>query len=399
MAIHRLSDTKVRNSRPGLKGDGGGLWLRTQVGKDGDLKRSWLFRYGKHWHGLGSVDDVPLAKARELRQRCREMLREGIDPIANKKARKSEAALTGAKAKTFEDYAGEFLREHAAEWRSTKNGWYETLRGYAYPVIGKMLLKDVDTTMVLKVLQPHWATKTTTMSRLRGRIEKILTAATVQGYRTGENPARWKGHLKELLPAPSKIAPVQNMEAMPYGEIGGFMEELCRKDSVPARALEFTILVAARSNEVLGAKFDEIDGDVWTIPAERTKRNREHRVPLSPRALAIIEAMRAIRHSDFVFPGGRGGKPHETCMRDVLKDLGRQVTVHGFRSSFRDWTSEQTATPHDVAEAALAHTRRDKTVTSYRRTDFLEKRRRLMQQWAEFCSMPKVEAEVRKLRA
>ncbi len=378
MAIHRLNDRKMRTSKSGLLCDGAGLWLRTQLGKNGELKRSWLFRYGKHWHGLGSLDDVGLAEAREARTACRKLLREGVDPIAAKRQTRSAAAVANAKAITFEECARQYVIAKASEWRSARNGWIETLDRYAFPIIGPLQVKDVDTGLVLKVIEPDWATKTQTMSRLRGRIEKILAWAAVRGYRSKENPARWTGHLAEALPRKPKP---ENFAAVPYAEVGAFMAQLREAPGVAARALEFLILTATRSGEVLGAKWDEVDlaKAMWTIPADRTKAHREHRVPLSPRAVEILREMEGIRHSDHVFPGRGGGRPNGLTLRYVMRDMGRTETVHGFRSAFGTWSEEQTGFPAAVVEAALGHIKGDKVEAAYKRGDILMKRRKLME--------------------
>jgi len=276
--------------------------------------------------------------------------------------------------------------------------WLKSLTDHAMPLIGALPVARIDTPLVLKVLQPIWQTKTETASRVRGRIEAVLDWAKVSGLREGENPARWKGHLDHLLPKPSRVTPIEHHAALPYTEIGAFLVELRERATVPAAALEFAILTAARTGEVLGAQWGEIDGGVWTIPGDRTKTHREHRVPLAPAALAVLD--RQERRDGFVFSREDGTRLNKNAMLETLWAMGRRdLTVHGFRSTFRDWAGEHTNFPRELAEAALAHVVGDKAEQAYRRGDALERRRKLMTAWAAYCAKPATSGEVMLIRA
>jgi len=393
--IHRLTAVKVDTvKKPGLYADGGGLWLRVKEGSGGPAK-SWLFRYavnGKdRWCGLGATHTVTLAEAREFARQARHLRLNGEDPIENKRATKSRRAIEAAKSITFKECADEYLRQNASTWRSAQHGhdWAGSLKRYAYPVLADLQVKDIDVTLVLKVLEPLWEKRTVTAARLRGRIENVLAWATVRGYRAGDNPARWTGHLQQALPEPRKVAPVEHLASMPYSEIAAFMAELRGIDGVVPRALEFAILTACRSGEILGARWAEIDlkARVWTIPAARTKANREHIVPLSDRAVEILEGL--LGDGEVVFPGPRSGgeSTNRMSLRALLVEhMGRKLTVHGFRSSFRTWVAEQTNFPREVAEAALGHVNGDKVEASYQRGKMVERRRELMEAWSRFCA-------------
>lgn len=392
--VGKLSAVAVaRLTRPGLYGDGGGLWLQVKRGS-----RSWLFRYTRHGKahalGLGPVHTVTLAEARARARECRRLLLEGVDPLEARRAAKRATTETP----TFDECAASYIEAHRAGWRNAKHAaqWAATLRAYASPVIGALPVAEVDTAHVVRVLAPIWTSKTETATRLRGRIEAILDWARVQGYRAGENPARWRGHLDHLLADPGRVKRVQHFAALPWQDVGAFMADLRQQDGMAARALEFAILTACRSGEARGARWREIDFDaaLWIVPAERMKAKREHRVPLSTQALALLR--RLPRVDELVFPG-RGGRPlSDMSLTAVLRRMGRDVTVHGFRSSFRDWAAEATAYPREVAEHALAHRLPDKTEAAYQRGDLIEKRRRLMQDWADFCD--RLPAEVVPLR-
>lgn len=390
-ATDRLTAVQVRNKRKaGRYADGGGLYL--QVGPTGG--KAWLFRYKidkrEHFMGLGSCDVVDLKEARAKARECRRLLLEGIDPIATRDA--ARATRRQHDSKTFAECAGAYIKSHRTGWRNDKHAsqWGNTLATYCGPVFGAMPVQNIDTARIMRVLEPLWTKKNETARRVRGRVEKILDWATVHGYRTGENPARWRGHLDKLLPPPSKVAPVEHHPALPHAEIAAFMKELRAHEAVSARALEFAILTAARTNEVIGAKWTEIelegaDGPVWTIPAERMKARREHRVPLSAPALRLLE--RLPREGEYVFPGGVQGRPlSNMAMAELLKGMRPDITVHGFRSTFRDWAGEATNFPREVAEAALAHTLKDKTEAAYRRGDAFNKRRVMMDAWADYCA-------------
>lgn len=418
--IGKLTPAKVKNAAaPGIYGDGGGLWLN--IGRTG--AKSWLLRYMLNGRsremGLGPLHTVGLAEARDRAQAARRLLLDGIDPLEAKhgeKARKTAAAVTFRKA------AEAYVKAHRAAWRNEKHAWQweQTLEAHAFPVIGELPVGAVDTGHVTKILEPIWTTKAETASRVRGRIEAVLDYAKTRGWRNGENPARWRGHLENALPARAKVAKVQHHPALPWQTIAGFMAELGEEDGTAALALRFTILTAARTNEVIGATWGEMDlspprtvtigqdengnpitmveGALWTAPPERMKAQKEHRVPLSEPALAVLRQMSALRQSDApdepVFHGGKGGKGRgplsNMAMLALLRRMGcGDLTVHGFRSTFRDWAAETTGYRREVVEAALAHTIDSKVEAAYRRGDLLTKRRELMDSWANYCTTPK----------
>ncbi len=392
-AIQRLSTTKVRTAKAGMWCDGGGLYLQCTAGTDGRLRKSWLFRYAtkgrERQMGLGSLDTVSLAEAREGAANCRRLHLAGVDPIEHRDAARMQAALDAAKAMTFDECRDAYLKAHAAGWRNAKHRqqWESTLKTYCSPVFGKVSVQAVDVALVMKAVEPIWTTKPETASRLRGRIESILDWARVRDMRTGDNPARWRGHLDQLLPAPNKLRKVRHHAALPYPEIGAFMVELRGRDGVAALALEFAILTATRTNEVLGARWDEIDGQVWTIPASRMKAGREHRVPLSDKAMTIIKRMKAVRANDYIFPGDRREMLSNMALLMTLRRMGRgDLTTHGFRATFRTWAAERSQFPREVVESALAHVIGNKVEAAYQRGDLFDKRRRLMDAWAEYCA-------------
>jgi integrase len=410
MATGKLTDLSVRRSKPGkLLGDGGNLWLQV-TGDPGQPARSWLFRYARsgreRYMGLGSYPDVVLAQARELAQDARKLLREGKDPIEEKRAREARTKLTEARGMTFRECAETYIDAHRAGWKSAKHAaqWCSTLQTYAYPVIGDLPVDRIGVEHLLEILKPIWNTRTETASRLRGRIEKILDWATFKKQRTGENPARWKGHLSNDFQPRRKVARAKHHPALPYRELPAFMHELKTEEGVSARALEFTVLTIARTSETTGARWPEMDlvSKIWTRPPSRMKGDREHRVPLSDRAIAILKDMAAIRESEFVFPSPlkRGQRLSNMAMLTTIRrmngddpqwvdptyDPSRPIVPHGFRSSFRDWASEQTNFANEVCEMALAHAIKDETEAAYRRGDLLEKRRALMNAWAGFCA-------------
>jgi integrase len=357
--------------------------------------KSWVFRFkqaGKlRVMGLGPLHTIGLADAREKARECRRLRLEGKDPIEDRKVGRAAARLDAAKTITFKECAETYIAAHKAAWRNAKHAyqWPATLGTYVYPHFGALPVQGVDVGLVMKALEPIWTTKPETASRVRGRIESIIDWATARGYRRGENPARWRGHLENLLPNRRKVRRVAHYPALPYAEIGAFMVELRQQEGVGARALEFTILTAARTGEVIGAKWSEINfaDRLWVVPAERMKAGKEHRVPLSDSAIAILEKMHAIRLNDYVFPGGRRGRPLSgMAMLMLMRRLARSdLTVHGFRSTFRDWAAELTAFPAEVAEMALAHTVSDRVEAAYRRGDLFQKRRQLAEAWATFC--------------
>ncbi len=390
---------------PGLFADGGGLYL--QVAPTG--AKTWIFRFQlagrRRDMGLGSAGVYSLAEARQKAVDARRLVAEAIDPIEHRAGQAAAGALAAVKAMTFRACADQYISSHRAGWRNPKHAaqWPATLSTYVYPSFGALPVQAVDVGLVMMAVEPIWATKPETAGRVRGRIESILDWATARGYRQGENPARWRGHLENLLPARSKVRRVEHHAALPYPEIGAFVIELRQQEGVAARALEFAILTAARTGEVIGARWDEINiaARLWTIPAERMKAAKEHRVPLSDAALAIVDAMAAIRTGDHVFPGGRAGRPiSNMAMLMLLRRMGRgDLTAHGFRSSFRDWAAERTGFPAEVAEMALAHAVADKVEAAYRRGDLFEKRRQLAEAWAKFCGAPTAEGRVVPIRA
>ena len=379
--------------RRGYYGDGGGLFL--QVSASGS--KSWVFRFKEadklHEMGLGATHTIGLAEAREKARECRRLRLDGIDPIEARKIARAQARLDAAKAVSFKDCAERYITSHGAGWRSPTHAaqWPSTLRIYVYPVFGSLPVQGIDVGLVLKVLEPIWSVKPETASRVRGRIESVLDWGTARGYRQGDNPARWRGHLENLLPGKLKVRRVKHHAALPYAEIGDFIAQLKSQEGVGARAFEFTILTAARTGEVIGATWSEMNiaEQLWVVPAERMKSGKEHRVPLSEAPLAILEQMQAIRQGDFVFPGGKARLPiSNMAMMMTLRRMGRgDLTVHGFRSSFRDWAAERTDFPSEVAEMALAHAVSSKVEAAYRRGDLFQKRRQLMDTWSRFCTV------------
>jgi integrase len=395
--VGRLSAVALQKLKPGMHADGGGLYLQVTAGG----ARTWVYRFMLHHRaremGLGPLHIVALSAAREKARECRRLRHEGIDPIEARKAQRTEEHLAAATAMTFQECAERYIEAHKAGWRNPKHAaqWPSTLATYVYPVFGDLPVQAVDVGLVTAALEPIWNAKPETASRVRGRIESVLDWATVRGHRKGENPARWRGHLDKLLPARSKVRKVEHHPALPYAEMGHFVADLREQEGVAAHALEFLILTATRTGEVIGARWDEFDLDekLWTVPGVRMKAGKEHRVPLSGRALAIIDEMKASRVNDheFVFPGGKPRKPlSNMAMLKVLQRIGRDdLTAHGFRSSFRDWAAERTGFPHEVAEMALAHTLNDKVEAAYRRGDLFQKRRQLMDAWTKHCEASK----------
>jgi integrase len=385
----KLSARKAATlSEPGRHGDGAGLYLSISEGED-TLRRRWVYlftRGGKlREMGLGGFPEVPLAAARIERDKWASVLRSGGDPIGLRKAEK--AASRGVP--TFGKLADEVIEGKGAEWRNEKHRqqWVMTLNEYAAPIRNRPV-NEIDTDDVLGVLRPLWLKHPETASRLRGRIEHVLDAARAKGFRQGPNPALWRGHLDKLLPKRSKVARGHHA-AMPYEQVARFIGEVRKRDAVGALAIEFTVLTAARTGEVLGATWGEIDlkSAVWTIPAKRMKASRIHRVPLSNRAVAILKKLEKIRIGDFVFPGRKPGRPlSNMSMEMILRRMKVQnATMHGFRSSFRDWVGNETQFAREVAEAALGHVVGDAAEQAYRRGDALEKRRGLMEAWAKYC--------------
>jgi len=393
--IDRLTALSIKAAGAGYHADGANLYLRVAPKAGG---RGWIFRYSIAGRvrdmGLGSYPEIGLAAARELAEKYRKLVKEGSDPIEYRRAQRATVRLAAAKNLTFDECAREYLNEHESKWRSAKHRaqWGSTLKRYAFPAFGKLPASAIDVGLVLKCLKPIWNDKPETASRLRGRIEAVLDWASVHGYRHGENPARWKGNLKGALPSRSSLRDVEHHSALPYPEIGSFMTALRERNDVAALALEFTILTAARTAETIGATWDEVDltEKVWKIPAGRTKAKREHRVPLSASALAVLRKLETIRDQDFLFPGLKRGRPlSDMAMLVLLKCLARRdLTVHGFRSTFRDWAADRTNFQREVVEMALAHRVGSEAELAYRRSDFFERRRRLMAAWADYCDRP-----------
>ena len=408
--VERLTAIGVaRLKKPGYHNDGEGLYLQVSPGG----AKSWIFRFKidkrPREMGLGSLKAFSLAEARRRAKDARQLLADGLDPIA-RRAEVSESAaaasVKAANALTFCKAADQYIEAHEASWKNAKHAyqWRQTLDTYAKPVIGNLPIAAVDTDLVLQVLRPIWATKTETATRLRGRMEKVLDWAKALKHRTGDNPAAWRGNLDKLLANPNKIAPVVNHPALPYTEIGAFMAELRARPGISALATEFIILTAVRTGEALGARWSEIDTDgrVWTVPAQRTKMNKEHRVPLSDAAVKCLKKARTLDpDSEYVFPGRAPGtqQSNMACLA-LLRRMGRtDIVTHGFRSTFRDWAAEQTSYPRDVAKMALAHAIADSTEAAYRRGDLLEKRRALMADWARHCGRVHTAATVTPIRS
>jgi len=400
--INRLTATSVKNKPPGMHADGGSLYLLVKA--DGK-NRSWIFRYrdrvtGKlRDMGLGPTWDVSLAEARERAAGYRRQLRDGQDPLAAKHAQRAEAKSRHEKRMPFGRCAELYIETHRNGWRNPKHAqqWDSTLRTYC-AAIWAQPVDAIDTAQVMRCLDPIWTTKTETASRLRGRIESVLAWATVRGLRTGDNPAQWRNHLDQLLPARNKVQAVEHRPALPYAEVAEFMAELRQRDTLAARALELQILTATRPGEAAGAQWDELDldGAVWTIPPARMKAGKEHRVPLAPAALKLLKALP--RNSASVFPGVKGKPITTDAAMKMLKELRSGLTAHGFRSTFRDWAAETTSHPREVIEAAMAHRLKDAAEAAYQRGDLLQRRAVLMKDWAGYCATVRKGATVTALK-
>lgn len=391
--IRVLTALKIKqNLKPGMYADGLGLYLKVRPGNS----KSWIFRYrtGRKLRdmGLGPFHTVSLAEAREKAEVCRIMRLKGLDPLDERFKEQQAKTVEVPEAITFEKCAETYITTHKAGWKNGKHAdqWTATLQTYVYPIFKGKPVTAIDDAIVLKVLQPIWKEKTETASRVRGRIERILDWARVMKYRTGENPARWKGHLDHLLPKRSKVATIVHHAALPIDETPAFIQTLRREKTVVARAFEYCILNATRTSETLGMRWTEFDekAGLWTVPAERMKAGRDHRIPLSRRSVQILAEMQELRISDFAFPGGVKDRPLSSMVfLMLLRRLGRNdITAHGFRSTFRDWAAERTDFPNEVVEMALAHTISNKVEAAYRRGDLFEKRRQLAEAWAEFCA-------------
>lgn len=394
--INKLAATKVnRVTKPGRYGDGAGLWL--QVAKAGT--KSWIFQFS--WRGrarqlgLGSLRAVSLADARKKAADARAMVAKNIDPIATKREARRQVEAVAARQLRFEDAAEDYIEVHAPGWRNPKHRdqWSATLKNYAYPVIGKLDVADIETSHILKILRPIWNEIPETAGRVRGRIENVLDAAKAAGHRSGDNPARWKGHLDHLLPPLTKIKKVRHHPALPYEKMPDFMALLRKREGISARALEVLILTASRTGALIGMQDCELDLDdgVWTVPASRMKGGKEHLVPLCGRAVRILRALPRDKSNPHLFAGSSDGSHITTAaMLALMKRIAPEYVPHGFRSTFTDWANETTATPHHVIEMALAHTIENKVEAAYRRGTLFEKRRELMTAWEEFLFPPRV---------
>jgi integrase len=391
--IDLLSATKVKSlKKPGDYLDGRGLYLQVR----NQSSKSWILKYSMQKRaremGLGSAFDFDLADARDMRDRYRKLVKLGVDPIEHRKTETAERTAEKAKAVTFKDAATRYIAANRSGWKNIKHAsqWEATLKAYAYPTIGALPVQAIDTALLMKVLEPIWSTKPETASRVRGRIESVIAAAKARGEFKGENPATWKGHLDKLLSKTSKVRSVENHAALPYADLPAFVIELHKREGIAASALEFLILTAARTGEVLGATWDELDlrKSVWTIPDERMKNGREHQVPLSAPAVAVLERMSKITNGgNYVFFGQSSGRSlSNMALLVLLRRMERHdITSHGFRSTFRDWAADH-GYQDAVAEAALAHTVPDAVVAAYRRTTFFELRKQMMDDWATFAT-------------
>ncbi|MEJ1357885.1 MAG: integrase arm-type DNA-binding domain-containing protein [Candidatus Sedimenticola sp. (ex Thyasira tokunagai)] len=407
--IDKLTAAKVRQeNKPGWYADGAGLYLQVSP----TLSKSWVYRYqvgGKERrHGLGRYSEndtqrgLTLNKARKAAKACRDLRDNGTDPIDHKRQQEALKALADVKGMTFKDCADKYIESHRRGWKSPKHAqqWENTLATYAMPTIGALSVKDVDVGLVLQVLEAIWHEKPETATRVRQRVESVLDWATARGYRKGENPARWKGHLDKLLPKRSKVQKVKHHKAMPYMDVSEYYIDLLTHETMAARALSFIILTGVRSSEAREAAWSEIDleAGVWVIPAERMKSGRSHRVPLTDEAVSLLEKVKPFSRDGLVFPGmKRNHSISAAALRKHFKDQHPTLTIHGFRSSFRDWCAEQTNYPRELAEAALAHSLRDQTEAAYQRGDMLERRRKVMEAWAVYCTTKR--GDILQLRA
>jgi integrase len=392
--VNALTPMTVKHAKAGRHADGGGLHLLVKS----TGARSWVFRFTLNSQsrdvGLGpaGVGGISLADARDLAAALRLKVRAGIDPLEERQREATEALAAAQAASiakmTFKAVAEAYIGANEASWRNGKHRqqWRNTLATYVYPIVGELPVAEVGTAHVLKILEPIWQDKPETASRIRGRIETVLDAAKARGYREGENPARWRGHIAQILPPRSRLTRGHH-KAMPYEAIPAFMGQLRERDAMAARGLEFAILTATRTSEVLGATWAEVDLEkaIWTVPASRMKAGKEHRVPLSPRAIEILKAIKPLGKAT-LFPASKGDKLSTMAMSMLLRRMKQDCTVHGFRSGFRDWAAECTSYSHEVCEMALAHVIGNKAEAAYRRGDLFEKRRLLMADWAIYCA-------------
>lgn len=387
--LSALAVSKLKEPGRYAVGGADGLHLRVTEGS-----RSWVFRVqvgsARRDLGLGAYPEVSLAEARELARTQRKLILSGEIPVAPRKKAKRQIQEEQAMTRSFKECAESLIASKSSEWRNPKHRqqWENTLGTYVYPTIGHLPINSIELAHVLACLEPIWVSKTETATRIRGRIESVLNFATVRGFRSGENPARWRGHLDSILPAPGKVQKVEHHEAMPIDDIPVFMRQLACKDGNSIRALEFLILTAARSGEVRGAHWDEFDLEkrIWTVPAGRMKAGLEHRVPLSVEAVAVLKKAHVIGDSRLVFAAPRGGQLSDMALTQAMRRMGLKCVPHGFRSTFRDWCGERTNYPRELAEQALAHVLSNKVEAAYRRGDALEKRRTMMQVWAGYAT-------------
>lgn len=392
-AINKLTNLKVKSLHsPGRYSDGGGLFL--QITKRGT--KSWIFRFQiskkEFQMGLGPINTVSLSEAREMALNNRQLILKGTNPLNERREARAKEKCQ-RQSHSFAYCADAFIEAHKGGWRNSKHidQWRNTLKTYAYPVIGNLCISEVTVDHVIEILQPIWNNKTETASRLRSRIENVLDWAAARGFRASENPARWRGHLDKIFPRPSKVYLEKHHAALPLSEINNFVSKIRSIRSTSSFALEFLILTATRTSETIHARWEEIDLEksMWVIPRERMKSFKEHRVPLNSRAVSILADMEKIRNSSYIFPGGRKGKPlSNMAMLKLCKNISPGTTVHGFRSTFRDWASERTNFTREVAEAALAHAIKDKTEAAYRRGDLFFKRARMLEEWQRFIDAP-----------
>lgn len=392
--------TSQRQGKIGWHKDGAERGLLLQITRLATLDKpaaaSWVLRFTlkgtEYYHGLGSLQNFNLEEARNRARKARQQISDGVNPVETRKADKATAALAKARTITFQKASEEYYEANHQQWKSLvhRQQFQNTMRDYAMPVLGKLAVADIDTALVIRCLEPIWHSKTETASRVRQRIEAVIAWSIVRGYRTGDNPARWKGHLDKALPQPTKVAKVQHHPSLDYREMPGFMRDLRQREGFAAAALQLTILCATRTTETIGARWPEFDLDdgVWTIPKERMKGKRAHTVPLSDRAVALLRSLP--REGEFVFPGMRAHQPiSNMAMSAVLSRMGRDdVTTHGMRATFRTWASDRTNYPEHVIEASLAHVVSDAVVAAYKRSTMIERRAKLMQAWSDYCSTP-----------
>jgi integrase len=393
-----LSAVEVKRlTRPGFYAVGGVSGLHLQV--TGTGARSWILRakvgLKRRDIGLGGYPDVPLAQARDKAREAREAIKDGIDPVEQRKAARLALMADQAKSITFRDAARRYLEIKSREFRNPKHiqQWTNTLETYAHPIIGPMRVSEIELAHIVQLLEPIWQTKTETATRVRGRIEAVLAWATVSGFRAGENPARLKDNVDLALGRPAKMRKVNHFRALPYSELPAFMQRLRARPGTSARALEFAILTAGRSGEVRGATWPEIDLDaaIWTIPGERMKSGKPHRVPLSPTAITLLKGLPQMVGEPHLFPAPRGGSMSDVALTALLKRMQEPVTAHGFRSTFKDWAREQTNYADEVSELALAHVNSDATRAAYARSELIDKRRQLMQEWERYADKGAIE--------